>query len=307
MSRVFVVGAYIPRGGTYMAYHLGRILGRRLGLDPVAVRVRDETPDRGVFDYPEVFPSVAVDDLLDVAEADDLLVCNPMFSPRAFGLHFPGRTLMYVQGVNTYAVIDGFFDHHVACSRFVHDHLALHYGWDVPVIVPFVHTERIGETPPWELRAPGSVAVVTKSLGDELIERLHDRLAEAHPDVVVELTRLKGIPHHTMLSELARHRYLLTLTALEGHPLMPLEGMLSGCCVVGFHGGGGLEYMRPGLNAAVVGFPRIDAVADELAELVRCPTRAAVMAAQGRADVGHQTYDAFEASWSAFADAHLAT
>jgi len=307
VPRVFVVGAYVPRGGAYMAYHVGLILGRRLDLAAYAVQVGEESSDRGIFDYPEEFPSVPIDDLLTIATPGDVLVCNPLWSRRMLGLRFPGRSVMYVQHVSTYAPIDGFFDHYVACSRFVHDHLALHYGWDVPVITPFVHTERIGPPEPWETRPPGSVAVVTKSLGEDLLARLRERLGCAHGDVDVSFTVLHGLPHDVVLCELQRHRYFLTLAALEGHPLTPLEAMLAGCCVVGFHGGGGLEYMRPGVNAAVVGYPRIDAVADELAALVRGPARGAALAAQARRDVGQQTYANFDAAWSAFADTHLAS
>lgn len=302
---MYVVGAYLSRGGAYMAYHVGRIAARELGLDPVAVQVRDEAVDRGSFTYPDVFPTVAADDLLALARADDLLVCNPLFSGRLWGLRFPGRSLMYVQGVNTYSVIDGFVDHHVACSRFVHDHLALHYGWDVPVIVPFVATTRISAPRPWASRPPGSVAVVTKSLGDELVACVRGRLERCHPDVELTFTPLQGMRHDDLLAALQANRYLLTLTALEGHPLVPLEAMLSGCCVVGFHGGGGLEYMRPGANAAVVGYPRVDAVADELAALVRDPARAAALAAQAGRDVGHQTYAAFDAAWASFFERHV--
>jgi hypothetical protein len=46
---------------------------------------------------------------------------------------------------------------------------------------------------------------------------------------------------------------------------------------------------------------------DKLAELVRDPVRSASVAAAGRRDVGEQTYAAFEARWSAYADEHLVT
>ena len=108
-----------------------------------------------------------------------------------------------------------------------------------------------------------------------------------------------------LLAALQQHRYLLTLTAFEGHPLIPLEAMLSGCCVVGFHGGGGLEYMRPGSNAEVVGYPRLDAAVDKLAALAGDPQRSAALAAAGRRDVGDQSLAAFEARRRQLADEHL--
>lgn len=288
-----------------MAYHVGRIVGRRLGLDPVAVQVNAETATGGAFDYPEAFPIVPLADLLEVATPNDVLVCNPLWSGQLFGLRFPGRTLMYVQAVSTYRIIDGFCDHYAATSSFVHDHLALHYGWDVPVIPPFVHTDRIGPTTPWEQRPVASVLVPLKSLGPELFAEVQLRMAARHPETEVSFTVVSGVGHRDLLAQMQRHRYLLALNPLEGYGLMPVEAMLSGCCIVGFHGGGGLDVLCPGVNAEVVGYPRLDAVVDGLAHLIAVPALAAAMAGRGRASAAGHDYACFEQRWAHFAATHM--
>jgi glycosyltransferase involved in cell wall biosynthesis len=111
--------------------------------------------------------------------------------------------------------------------------------------------------------------------------------------------------HADLLALLRRHRYLFTVAVFEGCPLIPAEAMLSGCCIVGFHGGGGLEYMRPGLNSEVVGYPRLDAAVDALAALARDPVRSAALAAVGRADAQALSLERFESAWRSFIDASI--
>lgn len=288
-----------------MAYHVGRIIADRLDLQPVAVQVKHETADNGVFDYPGAFGVMPMTSLLAEATASDVLVCNPSFSDHLLGMRFPGPSLMYVQGVNTYRVIDGFFDRYVAVSGFVKSHLQLHYGWNVPVIAPFVHNDRMAAPTPWLQRPAGSVLVFPKTFGHELLDRVRTGLARDHPDVVASFTVIERMRHSDLLAAMQTHRYFLALSPLEGHPLTPIEAMLSGCCMVGFHGGGGLDFLRPGTNAATVGYPRIDAVIDDLASLIQQPARAQGLAAQGTHDVSIFDIDTFVHRWSRYVDDNL--
>jgi hypothetical protein len=305
MSKVFVVGAHLPNGGAYMLYHVGRIAARRVGLEPVTVRTRAPSAADTRFAYPEQFAEIAIGELLDVAGPDDLLVCSPAFSPHLLGLSFPGRSIMYVQGVNTYLTIDGFFDHYIAVSTFVQRHLALLYGWDVPVIPPFVHTERFAAPTPWADRPPGSVLVIAKALGDRLYERAMQIAADARPGAAMSFTLVERMPQAELLATMQRHRYYLTLSPLEGYSLTTVEAMLSGCCVAGFHGGGGLDFLRPGVNCDVVGYPRLDAAMERLARLVAEPLRAEALARQARVDGAALTHDAFEQRWRRFLDDNI--
>jgi Glycosyl transferases group 1 len=288
-----------------MTFHAGHLIAERVGAELVAAAIGDETAATSTFDYPVAVATTPLEDAMADASAEDVLVSAPAYSPRFLGTRFAGQSVMYVQGVNTYSVIDGFFDHYVACSPFVRDHLRLHYGFDVPVIAPFVHVERIGAPVPFEQRPGGSVGVIIKAPGEIQLELVRQRLAGAHQDVEVTFTTLRGLHHDRLLTTLQGLRYVLTLSAFEGHPLLPLEAMRSGCCVVGFHGRGGLAYMRPGINAAVVGYPRVDEVADLLAGLVRDPRRSETMARMGRDDAAAWGYAPFAASWAAYVDGTL--
>src|SRR6516162_5214689 len=108
--RVFVVGAYLPNGGTYMTYHLGRILHLDFGLEVVAVSLGGERPENGVFDYDMDFPTIGIVDMEQQIGDEDILLASPSFSNYYFGARLPGRKLMYVQGFNTFALLDRYFD-----------------------------------------------------------------------------------------------------------------------------------------------------------------------------------------------------
>ena len=137
-SRVFVVGAYLPNGGTYMAYHLGRILHLKFGLQTVAVRVRDENGDNGIFHYDVRFHDIGISDMERRITSRDILITNPSFSNYFFGSRLAGRKLMYIQGFNTFALLDRDFDHYVCVSRFVAKFVKTTYNLKAPVIPAFV-------------------------------------------------------------------------------------------------------------------------------------------------------------------------
>lgn len=53
--RAYVYQAYVPAGGTYMAYHVGRVLDQRFGLEVLVVGAEPETD---MFSYPVRYPVV---------------------------------------------------------------------------------------------------------------------------------------------------------------------------------------------------------------------------------------------------------
>lgn len=298
MAQVFAIGAHLAHGGTYMTYHIARVLHERFGFDPVAVLVGQEGATAGDFHYPIRFPERSIDSMLDSAGPGDFLVAPPSFSELQLGTRFPGTSIMYVQGVNTYRAIDGFFDVYVAVSPFVRDHVLLHYGFDVPVIAPFVDTVP-GSGRSWSERPPGSVLIVPKLLGAQLVEQLRDRLRRTGLERRVLLTVFERSSRTELLAAMGTHRYFLMLSPLEGHPLTPIEAMASGCCVVGFHGGGGLTYLENGRNAAVVGYPRLDAVVEMLRGLLDRPDEAQALARRGIEDAARfDDIGSFDLAWS---------
>src|SRR4051794_12194254 len=125
--RAWVVGAYMPNGGTRMAYHLGRILERDFGIPAIAVTVGDETPEAGIHDYDLRMPTVSLAQMESDIGADDILIANPSFSSHQFGFRLPGFKLCYVQGFSTFSLLDLKFDRFVAISDFVAGFLSTVY------------------------------------------------------------------------------------------------------------------------------------------------------------------------------------
>ena len=160
----YVVEGYVPNGGTYMAYHVARILHVDFGYDVRIVTAEcggGHEPIPGMFHYDPVFPCVALEGCEDLIREDDVLICNPSFSSLNLGLKVRGRKLMYAQGFTTFSVLDRFFDHYVAVSGFVRGFLAEVYGIAAPVIPAFVRVERKGA------RSPAIAAAESGAAGTE--------------------------------------------------------------------------------------------------------------------------------------------
>ena len=302
---VYVLGAYVANGGTLMAYHVGRIMHKYFGYDCLAVTYDDELTRPSMYEYPDHFDSISMDQMCREVRAEDVLVVNPSFSRFLFGLNLPCRKLMYVQHFNTYPVIDGFCDHYVCVSRVVQQYLKLIYDWEPPIIPAFIDTERIQSDPPWHERNAKQVLVYGKQFSGELSEHCAALLQARHPACDVEFVTIQAGNHQEFLGQLPKFRYVLSLTACEGFGLVSLESMAAGCTVVGFHGGGGLEYMQAGVNCMVAGYPRVEVLVDALASLVSDPERAESMAREGQLMAPQFGYEVFEMRWRAYLEEHL--
>src|SRR3569833_3304132 len=156
-DRVFVIGAYLPNGGTLMAYHIGRILERDFGIRAIAVTMGPESADDGIHAYELRMPEMSVAEMETHITPRDLLVVNPSFSPHQFGWRLFGTKLSYVQDFKTFALLDRKIDHYVAVSDFVRDFLRTVYALDVPVIAPFVELEAMPPSMPWSQRPAARV------------------------------------------------------------------------------------------------------------------------------------------------------
>jgi len=66
-----------------------------------------------------------------------------------------------------------------------------------------------------------------------------------------EFTQIEGLTEVQTAQALGKSAIFLGLNEREGFGLPSLEAMASGCIVVGFHGGVGLEYMRPGTSIPI--------------------------------------------------------
>ena len=297
-GRVFVVGAHIPNGGTYMAYQLGRIVCERWGYVLVPVEIDPKEEAHSVWTYERHGPKTTLQEMSRQAGRGDLLICNPSYSSHMPGLSFPGRKLMYVQGVNTFEILDGFFDKYVASSTFVRDFIFRTYGMALPIIAPFVHRDHLpNPLPAWEDRPERSVVVGLKSHGGRFLDHFCSILEREHPGLEFSKTIPSGnVPHRDFLKKLSEHRYFLWLAAVEGFGLPPLEAMMCGTATAGFHGCGG-DFFRHGENSLVCGYPDFRRLAALLAELLSDDSLAAALSGAGRRTAAGYTFENFENAW----------
>ena len=300
-NRAFVIGAYLPNGGTLMAYHLGRILERDFGIHAIAVRVGDETADHGIHAYDLRMPLVSQQEMEREITDADILIVNPSFSVCQFGWRLPGFKISYVQDFKTFALLDRKFDHYVAVSDFVGQFLHTVYDLDVRVIPPFINLDRLPPALDWTQRPENLVLPYAKGIAevwDLSWQRLREILAARAPDIILaEPIPASGIPQPELLSRIGAARYFLTLSAAEGFGLVPLEAMAMGAVVIGYDGFGGRQYMRPNENCAVAPYPQIERVAELLIAAVNDPGHSAQMARRGRETAAGYSYTAFRQSW----------
>ncbi len=298
--RAFVIGAYIPRGGTYMSYHLGHILHHDFGFQMIAVQIGKEAADNGILSYDPKFPSITVAGMEAEINDDDVLVCNPSYSAYMFGLRLPGRKLCYVQGFNTFKVLDRGFDAYVAVSDVVRRYLSAVYDLSPPIIPPFVDLAGTPVAQSWWARPPGSILVYAKdnAAAAPIIERIRAILSSRAPDIALD-SFITGValPQAEFMQRLGRYRHLLNLSIAEGFGLVSLEAMAMGTTVLGFDGFGGRDYMQPGINCAVAAYPDIEAVTDHLIAVIRAPELGARFADVGRATAERYGYDRFRSAW----------
>jgi glycosyltransferase involved in cell wall biosynthesis len=304
MSRyrqAYVVGAYLPNGGTYMAYHLGRILERDFGIRALGVRVGNETPDHGIHAYDLRMPMVSLAEMESGIRDDDILVVNPSFSSHQFGWRLPGFKLCYVQDFKTFALLDRGFDHYVAVSGFVRDFLHTVYALDVRVIAPFIHLDRLPPATEWQQRPAGIVLPYRKGIPEvweQSWQRLGQTVARRAPQItLLEPVAASGIAQQELFAKIAGVRYFLTLSAAEGFGLVPLEAMALGATVIGYDGFGGRQYMRAGENCEVAPYPQIERVAELLIAAVADPQRSAQIAQCGTQTAAQYSYAVFRRAW----------
>jgi hypothetical protein len=299
--RVYVIGAYVPNGGTLMAYHLGRILERDFGIPAHAVAVGEETVNNAIHDYDLRMPQVSLEQMEGEIGADDILIVNPSFSSSQFGWRLPGFKISYVQDFKTFALLDRKFDHYVAVSDFVARFLQTVYDLPTRIIPPFIELDDLPIVTEWSQRPATLVLPYRKGIPEvweQSWRRLREILAARAPHIVLaEPVAASGIAHRQLLAQIGSARYFLALSAAEGFGLVPLEAMAMGTTVIGYDGFGGRQYMRPDENCAVAPYPEIERVADLLIAAVNDPQASLRMAQAGQRTALDYSYAAFRQAW----------
>jgi hypothetical protein len=230
----------------------------------------------------------------------DVLIANPSFSNQLFGFRLPGRKLMYVQGFNTFSLLDCCFDRYVCVSKFVAKFLTATYGIRAPVISAFIAPERLPSAVPWRARPAGSVVIHLKGDPDYqrvVLTRLREAVACELPGLDLGDILEAPLAHSDFVARLGGARHLVSLSPAEGFGLVPLEAMAMGTTVTGFDGFGGRDYMASGKNCLVTSYPDVEGVARRLVAAVREPRLAEYLAEQGRLTAARFTYERFRAGW----------
>ena len=297
----YIVGAYLPYGGTYMAYHLGRILQLDFGLDVIAVTLGDERAANGIFHYDVMFPDISLASMEARITERDILLANPSFSDHFFGLRLPGRKIMYIQDFKTFTLLDCNFDRYVSVSGFVAEFISNVYRFRPPVICAFIELDRLPNVEAWRARSAGSVLIHLKghpTYRAVILERLRDAVARRAASVnLEEVIGDKPHAHADFLARLGACRHLVSLSPAEGFGLVPLEAMAMGTTVIGFDGFGGREYMDPGRNCLVTSYPDIEGVAERLVAALDAPAFAERLAEAGQATAQQFGHRRFRAAW----------
>ena len=90
-----------------------------------------------------------------------------------------------------------------------------------------------------------------------------------HPDLAgIPWLRIEGLPEHEVAAAMAGSAVFLSLSHRESFGLTPMEAMAAGCAVVGYHGGGGLDYAN-GANGRWFDHDAVEGVIDALAQVLR--------------------------------------
>lgn len=291
--RAYVYQAYIPAGGTYMAYHVGRVLDQYFGLEVLVVGAEPETD---MFSYPVRYPAIEESRFLQEVTAEDLLICNPSFSSQQFGLRLPCRKLTFVQNIRTYTVLDVFFDHYVCVSEWVRRFLSGYYGIEANVIPAFINTEIFHFEDNWEARRP--VFLVMGRKHESLVfQRFLEVFSELYPGVQLPYEMVPVLPQPALADRFREARYFLSLDVMEGFGLPMLEAMACGCAVAGWDSGGCNEFARSGENALLARYGDLEELARHVHCLLTQSAAARAMGAAGGLAGPRFSRERFDAAW----------
>ncbi len=299
MAKVFVVGALLPTGGAYMAYHLGRLLHLHFGYELMDVAVYKV--ERRIFRYDTDIATISLADLDKTITDDDILIANPSFSQFLFGLRLKGRKIMYIQDFRTFLLMDCHFDLYVSVSSVVSRYVYALYGVASPVIPAFIQLSRMPQALPWHQRPAGSALTYMKNPSYEhklLLTDLSEKLAKKAPRA--QLTTIlegRNMTHIDFLRRIGEHRYFVNMSLAEGFGLVPLEAMAMGCTLTGVDGLAGGDYMRPGENCLTGSIRNLKGLADIVASAFNDEALAGRVAEKGQITAGLYGYQPFKSAW----------
>jgi len=308
--KVFVFNGYGDTGGAFLLYNVGRICHENFGSPVYIVYERKTKRKQGGwhprFHYKMAFPSISLDEMKQIADAEDVFLCNPAHSTKWFGATLAMKKVMYMQGINTYPVLDIFFDHYVSVSRFVRDHVENVFNVQSQVISPFINHEVFQNKIPWQERSSDILILNYKGYAAIHFGQLLKKFKATHPS---ELPKFKLIDEpltQKALAERYNHqKYFLTLNPIEGFGLPPLEAMACGCAVIGFDSMGGRDYFESGRNSLIVPYGDFESLIDVLRFIHHHPDMGKDLAKRAGTTAKRFSYKNFESEWVDYLKRHV--
>jgi glycosyltransferase involved in cell wall biosynthesis len=230
-----------PYGGIKKAFHCVRLLSER-GIDCAVATPGGERPDW--FENDEVV--VDRDSLPERCRLDDILLFSwPPDAELAAPLK-AHRKIVHMQGANTAGDIElmtgslklEFISHglHMTHQLLLHNIVAPY----VPIGIPDVFRYK------GEKKIPRSVAYMPRK-GGQAMEKVASRLPGDVCLMAIENQSEQGVAEVMKSADI-----FLAISPNEAFGLPPLEAMCARCCVVGYPGDGGFEFMRHGETAHLV-------------------------------------------------------
>jgi glycosyltransferase involved in cell wall biosynthesis len=226
-------------GGIKKGFHCAELLARS-GVACVVATPRGERPTW----FTTSAAVMAREDLPGRCRDDDAVLFS--FPPDArFVDRLPARRkIVHMQGANTRADEAlfrrgyEFISHglHMTATLLRHGKVAPY----VPIGVPDAFRWRGAP------KRPGLVAAMSRK-GRHLLAAIESALLPGSTLLVID-----GLSEEKVADALQATDVFVALSASEAFGLPPLEAMCAGCCVVGFPGDGGFEFMRHGETAHLV-------------------------------------------------------
>jgi glycosyltransferase involved in cell wall biosynthesis len=292
--RLFRRGTRYPTGGVQVIYrHVGML--RRHGIDAQIVHLGRFRVDWFAHDIQPMGIDAARARMLP----EDVLVVPERIPQWANGLRCR-RKLAFVQnwglvektiGRRDYAEFG--FTGVVCCGVWLRTWMGSRTRLPVWQVRNGIDLEKF--TPDPQRRKPGTLLYLRRKptwvLGGQAIRRLSPGLRQTLRTVV--------LPHDlTQDGMVAAYRQADVFVALgfpEGFSLPPLEAMACGCAVVGFAGGGGLDFMTDGETALVVQDGDVAALAHALERVLTHSDLKEKIRLNGHAQVHRFGLDVMEA------------
>jgi len=251
------VGIY---GGVKKGFHCAELL-RASGF-PCTVATPDGTKPTW---FETSAPVISWGELVLVCRGDDTVLFSYPPNSGFVNRLAARRRIVHMQGANTSADVSLFSRHdYEFISHGLHmSHELLRHGRVapyVPIGVPDVFRWS-GQT-----KEPASVAVMSRKR-PEFLPYVVEGLPEKARLVVID-----GLAEVAVAERLKRCDVFVAISVDEAFGLPPLEAMCAGCCVVGFPGVGGFEFMRHGETAHVVANGDAEGLTRALREVLARPS-----------------------------------